>query len=92
MKGWLQTLGLTALLASHALANDAELVCPLIPSLHSIGKCRGLTLFCRNPTMRTDNDAQGCTVAKLGEEMLTPSFWLNLPSLKLRKVILWLVW
>ncbi|KAJ5496726.1 Transmembrane receptor eukaryota [Penicillium fimorum] len=25
MKGWLQTLGLTALLASHALANDAEL-------------------------------------------------------------------
>lgn len=28
MKGWLQTLGLTALLASYALANDAELVCP----------------------------------------------------------------
>lgn len=26
MKGWLQTLGLTALLASYALANDAELV------------------------------------------------------------------
>lgn len=89
MKGWLQTLGLTALLASHALANDAELVCPLTSLL---GKCQGLTLFCRNPTMRTDNDAQGCTVAKLGEEMLTPSFWLNLPSRKLRKVILWLVW
>lgn len=26
MKGWLQTLGLTALLASQALANDVELV------------------------------------------------------------------
>lgn len=26
MKGWLRTLGLTALLASHVLANEVELV------------------------------------------------------------------
>ena len=32
MKGWLQTLGLTALLASYALANDAELVCSYVYS------------------------------------------------------------
>lgn len=46
-----------------------------VPTLDPIGNCPSLTLFCRNPTMRTDNDAQGCTVAKLGEEMSTPSFW-----------------
>ena len=44
-------------------------------TVHSIDYCQGLTLFCRNLMMRTDNDAQGCTVVRLGEEMLTPSFW-----------------
>jgi hypothetical protein len=43
MKGWLQTLGLTALLAGQALANDVELV--TIPSgkLYSIGISQLLT-------------------------------------------------
>lgn len=72
MKGWLQTLGLTALLATHALANEAELV----NSYYSFDRNdQSLMMFRRNPTMHTDNDAQGCTVARLGEEVSTPSFW-----------------
>lgn len=42
MKGWLQTLGLTALLASQVLANEIELVsafaCAPRPA-HTLSKC-----------------------------------------------------
>jgi hypothetical protein len=74
MKGWLQTLGLTALLASQALANDLELVRQ--PSRYAfLVVWEANHVQRRNPTMHTDNDAQGCTVAKLGEAVLILSYW-----------------
>jgi hypothetical protein len=42
MKGWLQTLGLTALLAGQALANDVELVSKPSMKLQPIGISQSL--------------------------------------------------
>lgn len=76
MKSWLRTLGLTAILASHVLANEVELVIFITIARRNLrfhAHCNLLTLSSsRNPMKRTVNDVQGCTAAKLGEEVSTP--------------------
>lgn len=75
MKGWLRTLGLTALLASTVLANEVELVRSHALALFFFFWVVGYSQSCRNQMKRTANDARECTAARLGEETSTPLYW-----------------
>lgn len=70
MKGWLQTLCLSALLAGRVLANEVELVCSCRCRVVVAVQCLTLLLN-RNKMKPTVSDARECTVASRGEEAWT---------------------
>lgn len=92
MKGWLQTLCLSALLAGRVLANEVELVRSCCCRIVIAVKCLTLLLN-RNKMKPTVSDARGCTVARHGEETWTRLYWPGFrKTLKLVKAIRWLAW